>query len=245
MSSRHKNLIVVRAGDKSLHPQWLDKNLRNWDLAVSYFGDYPERYKDQYDHLHVCKGSKWQGLSDFVHTQSDLIAKYEYIWFPDDDLLTTCEVINEFFVICKQLDYSITQPALTRYSHFSWDITLENPATDFRQTDFIEIMAPCFKQKTFDLFKGTFEINTSGWGLEWLWRHIALKNDVFKFAIIDKTPIYHTRKVGTAAHGGAIGSPKKEFDALMREYQLTVTQPQVLQSGHLIDLSSSQTSKDV
>lgn len=227
------NLVVVRAGDKSLHPQWLNDKLRNWDIAVSYFGDHPERYKDQYDYLHVFKGSKWQGLSDFVQTRSELIEQYDYIWFPDDDLFTTCEVINEFFDLCKLLNFSIAQPALTRYSHYSWGITLENPSTDFRLTDFVEIMAPCFKKETFHLFKDSFSINTSGWGLEWLWLDIAKKHDVFKFGIIDKTPIYHTRKVGAAAHGGTVGSPQDECDTLMRDYQLQKTQPQVLQNGKL------------
>lgn len=228
-----RNLIVVRAGDKSLHPQWLNDQLRTWDIVVSYFGDYPERYKNQYDYLHVCKGSKWQGLTDFVHHNQTLIDQYEYIWFPDDDLFATCEEINDFFALCKRLDLTIAQPALTRYSHYSWGITLQSPGTDYRITDFVEIMAPCFKQSNFHLFKDSFAINTSGWGLEWLWRDVAQKNNVCKFGIIDKTPIYHTRKVGAAAHGGTVGSPKHEFDTLMHDFQLTVTQPQVLQLGQI------------
>src|SRR5947209_7377435 len=32
-------LVIVRAGDESLHPQWTDSlATRGWDLAVSYFG---------------------------------------------------------------------------------------------------------------------------------------------------------------------------------------------------------------
>lgn len=231
MHSNHKNLIIVRAGDKSLHPQWIDNELRNWDIAVSYFGDYPERYTGQYDYLHVYKGSKWQGLSDFVQTQSDLIAQYDYVWFPDDDLFANCETINEFFDYCKQLDLVIAQPALTPYSYFSWSVTLADPNCNYRLTDFVEIMAPCFKQSTFHLFKDTFALNSSGWGLEWLWRDIAQRKDMLKFGIIDKSPVFHTRKVGTAAHGGTAGSPIHEFQILMETYGLNKTTPQVLKAS--------------
>jgi Protein of unknown function (DUF707) len=237
MLTKKKNLVVVRAGDKSLHPQWIDSRLRNWDIAISYFGDYPERYKEQYDYLHICKGSKWQGLTDFVKNEIDLIDQYEYIWFPDDDLFTSCEVINNFFNLCHQNDLVVAQPALTQYSYYSWDITLEDVNCDYRLTDFVEIMAPCFKKSTFHLFKDTFAINTSGWGLEWLWCDIAQKNGVLNFGIIDKTPVFHTRKVGAAAHGGTSGSPQHEFNTLMQQFNLKYTPPKVLHfflrgSGH-------------
>lgn len=225
---KNKNLIVVRAGDKSLHPQWINDQIRNWDIAVSYFGDYPERYKDQYDFLHLFKGSKWQGLANFVNTHDALLKEYDFIWFPDDDLFVTCEVINEFFILCNELDLTIAQPALTTYSHYSWPITLESKSHFFRLTDFIEIMAPCFKQDRFQLFKNTFSLNSSGWGLEWLWSDIAIKNNILKFGILDQTPVFHTRKVGIAAHGGSTASPQDELDELLKKFNLVMTVPKVL-----------------
>ena len=41
-----RNLVVVRAGDSSLHPGWLaGPGERNFDLVVSYFGDDPAKFK--------------------------------------------------------------------------------------------------------------------------------------------------------------------------------------------------------
>lgn len=117
-----KNLIVVRAGDKSLHPQWIDSK-RNYDVVVSYYGNNPERYIDQYEYLHCFKGSKWQGLNDFVSGNASLISMYNYVWFPDDDLFADSKTISDFFEICSSLDFSVAQPALTEYSFISWDIT--------------------------------------------------------------------------------------------------------------------------
>ena len=44
--ARRKNLVIVRAGDSSLHEEWLQgEGERNWDLIVNYFGDDPQRYR--------------------------------------------------------------------------------------------------------------------------------------------------------------------------------------------------------
>jgi hypothetical protein len=219
-----QNLIVVRAGDKSLHPQWLDTN-RNWDIAVSYYGSFAERYKDQYDELHVYKGSKWQGLNDFIIKYESYILNYKYVWFPDDDLLSDFSTINKFFNLCSLLDLTIAQPALTEYSYYYWEITLRKPNLAARITDFVEIMAPCFKVASFEKFKSTFSENTSGHGLEWLWKKIAIENDIFKFGIVDAAPVFHTRKVGSAGHGGSLGPPQKEMSDLLTKYKIQATQP--------------------
>ncbi len=219
-----KNLVVVRAGDKSLHPQWIDEK-RNWDLVVSYYGNHPERYMGQYDYLHQCKGSKWHGLNNYVNNSENNIGDYKYIWFPDDDLFTDCSNINNFFEICELLDLTIAQPALTENSYFSWKITLKSKNFQARITDFIEIMAPCFKVEKFDNFKHTFGENSSGHGLEWVWKKIAIDESIFKFGIIDCTPVFHTRKVGSVGHGGSLSSPRIEMFTLLQKYAINATKP--------------------
>ena len=228
MTPVRENLVIVRAGDKSLHPQWLSSAERNWDIVVSYYGDHPARYIDQYDHLHLYKGSKWQGIADYIGKNRATINAYKYIWLPDDDLLTDTETINRFFTYCGELDLTLAQPALTRYSYYSWEITLQNPETLCRLTDFVEIMAPCFKVETLHEFEATFTANSSGWGLEWVWRDIAAAAGLLQFGIVDQTPVYHTRKVGSAGHGGSQQSPASEMKKLLQESGLVMSTPRVL-----------------
>lgn len=216
---RRKNLVLVRAGDKSLHPQWLS-NDRNWDLIVSYYGDFPERYKDQYDFFHSFKGSKWEGIDNLIESNANFINQYEYIWFPDDDLFCNAETINSFFQICNELNFTIAQPALTPYSFYSWPITIQVEKSFARQTNFIEVMAPCFKVSHLRHFSRYFGENTSGWGYEFLWADIALKEDIFNFGIVDETPIFHTREVGLAGHGGAKKEPMIEFKDVLKKFSL-------------------------
>lgn len=213
-----KNLVIVRAGDKSLHPQWLDANMeRNWDIAVSYFGNQAHPYEGQYDYLHRFKGSKWQGIADFCAQNQALIYQYEYIWLPDDDLLTTCYNINAFFALCKTHKLTLAQPALLLSSFISHHITLQRFWCTFRRTNFVEIMAPCMHQDFFKLVTHTFSINSSGWGLEWLWKDIAERNGMNRFAIVDQTPVFHSRPVSIGANGGAVSKPEAEMQKLFVE----------------------------
>jgi len=227
---QRENLVVVRAGDKSLHPQWLSDGPRSWDLAVSYYGDHPERYKGQYDLLHLHKGPKWEGIADFIGRHRDLVEGHRYVWFPDDDILTSAENIDRLFEICAEARFTIAQPALTHYSYYTWPITLQQRHAIYRRTNFVEIMAPCFDVETLALFEPTFTLSSSCWGVEWLWWDMAAKNNIARFGIADGAPVYHTRKVGSAGSGGATNSPWDEKRKLMSEYGLPETEPRVLET---------------
>lgn len=227
-----QNLVIVRAGDRSLHPQWLGDEDRNWDLVVSYYGDFPQRYHRQYDLLHLYKGSKWQGIADFIGKNSDIIANYRYVWIPDDDIFTTAGNISRFFKLCDLFGLTVSQPALTAYSYFSWDITKQSskPNEMARITNFVEIMAPCFKVEHLGIFSSSFAENSSGWGYEWLWWKLARENYVDKFGIIDCTPVFHTRPVGSAGHGGSVKIPREEFNEIVKKFNIQVHSPITISS---------------
>lgn len=226
--AKHREyLVVVRAGDRSLHPQWLSDR-RNWDLAVSFYGDFPDRYRDQYDFLHIYRGSKWRGLSNFLDTHSALVRAYKYVWFPDDDIFSHCDNISNFFRICDALQLTVGQPALTPYSFHSWKVTLQNQGFIARFTNFVEIMAPCFRTDHLNFFSKYFNENSSGWGYEWLWWKLASEAAIAKFGIVDATPVFHTRPVGSSGHGGSVDSPFSEAELLMQKFNLERWQPSVL-----------------
>ena len=216
-----KNLIVVRAGDNSLHPEWLGPN-QNFDVVVSYFGNQPDIYRTgvtRIDH----KGSKWEGLT-LVMNSPELNGEilnwkdYDYICFPDDDLRTGVDTWNEFFDIVHELKPALSQPALTPESYFTHPITLQVPDVKYRKTNFVEVMAPCFRRDFFYAAKHTFAENASGWGLDYLWP--SMIDDRDNIIIVDKTPIVHTRPVGSAGHGGGTKNPKHELKHLMKKYNI-------------------------
>lgn len=225
---RKLGLVVVRAGDYSLHPLWTDGE-RDWDLVVSSYGAFPDRLKGDAILNHAFKGTKWEGLVDFLDNYWHLVEAYEYVWFPDDDLYTDQTSISKFFELCKALNFTIAQPALTISSYASWDITYRVEGQTARLTDFVEIMAPCFKVASLSLFSKYFRENRSGFGFEWLWKAIAIESDCFRFGIVDATPIQHTRPVGSAGHGVLNVDPRIEEAALLNKFGLSWTAPRVLE----------------
>jgi hypothetical protein len=170
--ARRKNLVIVRAGDSSLHEEWLQaEGERNWDLIVNYFGDDPQRYRKDDVQRIDSKGPKWPALHDLVQKLGDDAFGYDYVWLPDDDLRTTKDGINSLFDIAAKHRLTLSQPALTRDSHLGHLITLRNRSFHLCFTNFVEIMAPCFSQDFLKQALPSFNENLSGWGLDILVAH--------------------------------------------------------------------------
>lgn len=226
---RRKNLVLVRAGDKSLHPGWLRGN-RNFDLAVSYYGTSRNPFPKTYDQFHAFRGSKWEGVHDFLSDPKNMerVRGYKHVWLPDDDLQTKAADIDAFFDRCEDFDLAVAQPALAPSSYFGWQITLQQAHCSYRVTDFVEIMAPCFRVETLDLFAWTFAENRTGWGLEWLWKRIAAEAGL-RMGVIDETPVIHTRPIGSANRGFEANAEKEDMKGLLNKHNLVDTPPQVLQ----------------
>lgn len=189
-----RNLVVVRAGDRSLHPHWLaGEGGRNWDLVVSYFGDNPSLYKQDDVARVVAKGPKWHGLYELFSQRPELVKNYDYILLPDDDLMASKPDLNRLFDLCGTHALAVAHPALTWNSYYSHMISLRNSATLLRYTNFIELMAPCLSAPILDETRGYFGKTLSGWGLERVWAKLAGK---LRMAIIDEVTVFHTRPIG-------------------------------------------------
>ena len=227
-ASGNKNLIILRAGDKSLHTSWYSGKSRNWDLVLSYYGEKQSPFLGYYDFLHEFRGSKWQGINDFVINNIDLVGSYEQVWLPDDDIMIDGDSINRFFDLNIECGFDLSQPSLKIFSYVSHSITIRRPSHLARETNFVEIMAPCFSARALNLLSNSFAENTSGWGLEWLWAS-RLKNAKCKIGIVDDVAMYHSRPVGSAGHGGGV-SPKKEMQNLLSDYGIDRVKPAVLRS---------------
>ena len=81
--SSHRNLVVVRAGDTSLHPGWgAGEAGCGFDLFVSYFGDDPAAYRAPCENRCDQKGGKWDGIHALFAKRPDLLQLYDYVWSP-------------------------------------------------------------------------------------------------------------------------------------------------------------------
>lgn len=193
-----KSLIIVRAGRKSLHHGWIDYGrTRNWDLYVCPFEAIPFQSDPSAQIIvgEVIPGPKWSGLSQLFRTYENW-RDYEFIMLADDDLFALPSVWERYFEMITEQRPLISQPALSSESYFSHLITCQNSHFCFRETNFIEIMMPCFRTDIFEAIIPTFDLSRTGWGwgLDFLWSHMLSNKGMI---IVDDTPVIHTRPPGS------------------------------------------------
>ena len=223
---RRQNLVIVRAGDGSLHPEWLageGSESRNWDIIVNYFGNDPDKYRGG-DVVRIdSKGPKWPALYELIRNNTELIGGYARVWLPDDDLRCVCSDVNRLFEIFETEKLELAQPSLRPNSYVSHMVTLHNPRFHLRYTNFIEVMAPLFTRDSLEKLLPTFNDGMSGWGLDYAWPQL-LGPGGSRVAIIDDVQVLHTRPVGAANYGAlkAKGiSAWDENDVALRKYGIT------------------------
>jgi hypothetical protein len=195
--AKRRFLVMARVGDKSLHQEWLLGAERSFDLYLSYYGATKGRYAGDADYWRERKGPKWPILHEHIIEDSAIVAGYEAVWFPDDDLSVDAAGINRMFALFTENGLALAQPALTKDSYFSHECLLQDDACVLRYVNFVEVMAPVLSASSLDLLGRTFGQSPSGWGLDHVWPTLLRASDAeAKVAIIDAAPVRHTRPVG-------------------------------------------------
>jgi hypothetical protein len=223
-----RNLLVLRAGDRSLHPGWLamEGEGRNWDLHISYFGNRSDPFGALPDGvgLSIEKGPKYVGLADCFDHNPHFLEHYDFIGCPDDDLEVAAGSWSEVFEIAEESGAAIAQPSLDARSYISHAVTIQRRRYRYRRTSFVEVMCPIFTRDALKDFLPRFRDNQSSWGLDYLWSS-QIENSGQRLAVIDAAAMLHTRAVlkGTQYRGnGTDLSPFRERDEMLRKHGLEV-----------------------
>jgi hypothetical protein len=189
--ARRRNLLVVRAGDDSLHPTWLrGDGSKSFDLLVSYFGDVEGRYKERCDFYHVMTGPRWPAHDAICRAYPVLIAQYDHVAFVCDDITAAQEDWDELFSICAALRLDLAQPAVR--GHLGHAITAPVAGCVLRFTNFVEIMCPVFSKRALTVLQRSFGESRSGWGLDLVWPQ-WLEGQNARIAIVDAVQVEHGR----------------------------------------------------
>jgi hypothetical protein len=211
-----RNLIIVRAGDRSLHGTWLEgARAGHYDLIVSYFGSDPERYRAPEEHRVDYHGGKWDGIYAVFAGDPGLLERYDYFWLPDDDIEANSASIAEMFRLMALHDLALAQPALTHDSYFSILLCLQSPSFRLRYADVIEIMVPCLRRDLLRIVLPLFRDTRSGFGLDFIWTRL-LPDNKRKSAILDSVTVRHTRPVGGELHGKMAKSGESALGEMKR-----------------------------
>lgn len=224
MSPRHwhpRNLVVLRAGDASLHPQWIAAPTRDFDLFVSYYGAVAGRWREGADHYEHRPGPKWPCLHELLLAHPWLAEAYDAFWFPDDDLACDTATIDRMFAFFHAHQLGLAQPALTLDSFYTWKNLRQDPRSLLRYTGFVEVMAPIFGRKALAACAPTFGESRSGWGLDWVWPRLCRDADAGGIAVIDATPVRHTRPVGGELYRNHPElDPRADARRIVRKYRV-------------------------
>jgi hypothetical protein len=219
-----QNLIVVTAGDSSLHRQWLSKaTRRNFDILISYDGNEPGLYKDQADYYETAPGLKWANLSRLFIRNRELLLSYDACWFPDDDLSVDAQTISRMFDMFHCYNLWLAQPALTAESRITHPVTEAKPNSRLRFTDFVEIVCPIFNRVSLAALGPTFAASASGYALDYLWPYL-LGYPKDRIGILDEVAVVRlasARDDSFLARCLSIGvNPGFESDRIIKRYGL-------------------------
>ncbi len=199
-STGRRNLIVMRAGNKALFPEWKPAQDRSWDIAISFYGEGQPEWGQEY--FLPAKGPKFPPIHAFLSANPGVFERYDYIWFPDDDIMTTWSNVDDLFQVMRDFDLQLAQPALTPESFISHAVTRKDPACLLRFTIFVEVMAPLFRSDALKLCLPVMaEPTRYGWGHDWIYP-MLLGYPKNKIAIIDACAVTHTRPAGATTDFG-------------------------------------------
>lgn len=248
ISGRRRNLVIVRAGDNSLHPRWLaGGDARSWDIVVNYYGEQEQLYRRPDIERIDSKGPKWPALQLLLQETPRFLRDYDYVWLPDDDLDTTADQIDLLFRIMAGHNLQVAQPSLEHSSYFGHLTTLHNNRFRIRYTNYVEVMAPCFTTAVLERAVPLFNANLSGWGLDFVWPKLV-DEPASQIAIIDAVQVRHTRPVGGPNYKMLRERGVSPWDELrsfcrmhdIEEEPVIATLAAVTSDGNLVDAMAQQ-----
>lgn len=212
------NLIIVPAGDSSLHVQWCTP-IRPYDVWVVYYGEDAEvarKYQSCCDRFLVGKGQKFRLLLDVLMRFREDIAHYDYVWLPDDDLKfhNGSLDVSKMFRLVRELDADVFQPAIAnalvddgpivgRFCSPGWEICQLVAGAKYHRVTAVEMMMFGFSKEAVQhyLLPACLLLRHSrtGWGIEQIISIMGegAKGSNWKAYVLDCIPVIHTRPLGS------------------------------------------------
>lgn len=212
MTAPRRFLLVSRIGPDSLHHYWLgDGGDRSFDVLLSAYSPLVEPCVGPGVSFEYRPGAKVAGYAALFDAHRATLARYDYVAIFDDDLLVLPGGIARLFNIVASHNLKIAQPALTLDSHFTYACLLRHPSFKLRFVNYIEMMCPVFRT---DILLDILPLFALGYesGVDLIWCNLTPSSPT-DFAVIDATPVRHTRRVGAGkALNGFVDGRRYEDD---------------------------------
>jgi|GEM_PF-4580694 len=178
--SRKKNAVFLQCGSGLVSPErFFDQSNCNWDLIINH---YDSTYISSFDCFVEISYSQYPGATKFLayyllsREYPDLIEKYDYVCFMDDDVNISVESINNLFDFGKDLNLNCFQASLTSDSNAEWPILKENTnfyPNNLRFVNAVEVMAPVYSRNIIKKTIPYFRRSISTWGIDLIVGHVC------------------------------------------------------------------------
>ena len=196
LATTHRNVAVVCAGDRWLDltgREWLACPTRNFEVHVIYYGANPDVLRElraAADEVFEDTGPKWHLLTRY----SKFVPwfKFEFLWFPDDDMLIAGADVSRVFEFAKDNQLHLSQPAVVPddIGKGSHPILQQVDGMAFRLVNFVECQAPLFFRDLYVMVAKHFERlqPATGFGIDSVWSHVALDAGC-RIGVVDCLPM--------------------------------------------------------
>lgn len=255
--TRRENLVVVCAGDQSLHQRshchWAHAS-RTYDIATLYYGKETAKqkeYQTDSEYFHKDVNPKWTLIRNFLASCTHL-HHYAFVAFPDDDLHITPTDWNRLFEIGRQHHLDLFQPSLVNNGpqYIKHTHLVSQPQNVLRFSNFVEIMVPVFSRRALNKAKGVLRDAhiKSGWGVDYVLPKAVLphyqynyppshhvNHNTYQVAVVDSVSITHTKPLGDSKQASKSSfyktfdiNPEAEMRYFMHKHKVKQFTPQTL-----------------
>lgn len=166
---------------------------RNFDIAVRFY----DRPGENEPLLEASEFVMTGGLSKF-HAASlffercDVKDRYDGFLFLDGDLEFDVSQLSTFLSFVHAAGLDLAQPSLTRDSYCFWKMVYHQPRFLYRETSFVEVMAPYLSRDALRKTLGSFTRSISTYGLDLVWPSLIGTGRV---GVVDAFQIRHKERV--------------------------------------------------
>jgi hypothetical protein len=190
-------VFLVPRGDMSSPLLRLEPTDRNFDLAVRFYDEPKQNEAFLMEAEYVLTGglSKFHAAALFFEA-CNLQNSYEGYLFLDGDLEFDASRLSKFLSFVHAANLDLAQPSVTRDSYCYWKMAYHQPAFIYRDTSFVEVMAPYLSRAALLKTLPTFKQSISTYGLDLVWPSIIGSGQI---GVVDAFQIRHQERVDHAS----------------------------------------------
>ncbi|MBP6733337.1 MAG: DUF707 domain-containing protein [Chromatiaceae bacterium] len=159
--------VFLQCGKWSVHQRWLSPRAKNWDLIVNHYDSTHLRglpYTIEFMQQGTVPGTKITALNALLQRWPEMLARYDYILFLDDDIELTETDISVLFARSEQEHLDLLQPSLSPESYACHTVFRTTGANRSRLVNGVEVMMPVLSRGALLLARELIGQSISGWG---------------------------------------------------------------------------------